>query len=165
MGIRTAARGWSRVQPTALLASLAVAFVAAGCSSSGPQQPAPYRTEQQLSTVASASADTMDWKNMHAASVEDLIVGRFAGVEVIHLANGASAIQIRGVNTIMGNTEPLYVIDGTEVEAGPGGGLWGLNPEDIARIEVLKDAGATALYGIRGANGVILITTKRAQYR
>jgi TonB-dependent SusC/RagA subfamily outer membrane receptor len=62
----------------------------------------------------------------------------------------------------MGNTEPLVIIDGSPVLQGPGGGLSGLNPRDIASIEVVKDVSSLALYGVRGANGVILVKTKAA---
>ena len=59
----------------------------------------------------------------------------------------------------MGSSEPLYVIDGMPIHSSPGSALLGVNPSDIARIDILKDAGATAIYGSRGANGVVLITT------
>jgi TonB-dependent SusC/RagA subfamily outer membrane receptor len=61
-----------------------------------------------------------------------------------------------------GDDEPLLVIDGVPAQGAIGPALAGLAPRDVARIDVLKDAGSTAIYGIRGANGVILITTKRA---
>lgn len=114
--------------------------------------------------------------------VQSLIQGRIAGVTV--RANGAEpgsplSIRIRGANSLRGDNEPLYVIDGiivnssTEDAADPlqGGssflsaqnGLTGLNPQDIESIEILKDASATAIYGSRGANGVILITTKQGE--
>lgn len=159
--------GLSRLHGSALGTVLVASFVMSACAPGrGPQGPAPfdpYHTGEHLETMATQSADTADWQHMHAGRVEELIAGRFAGVEVVRMANGSSEIHIRGINTIIGNTEPLYVIDGLEVSAGPGGALMGLNPSDIARIDVLKDAGATAIYGIRGANGVILITTKRAR--
>jgi TonB-dependent SusC/RagA subfamily outer membrane receptor len=61
---------------------------------------------------------------------------------------------------VLGSSDPLYIIDGTKVQSGPGGLLF-LDPQEIARIEVLKDIGSTSLYGSEGANGVIIITTKR----
>ncbi len=161
--------GLSRLHGSALGTALVAAFVMSACAPGsrskleGPAPFDPYHTGEHLQTTATQSADTSDWQHMHAGRVEDLIAGRFAGVEVVRMANGSSEIHIRGINTIIGNTEPLYVIDGMEISAGPGGALMGLNPQDIARIDVLKDAGATAIYGIRGANGVILITTKRAR--
>jgi TonB-dependent SusC/RagA subfamily outer membrane receptor len=69
------------------------------------------------------------------------------------------------VNSFYGSSEPLYVIDGTPVQTTSDQGLAFLNPADIAQIEVLKDAAQTALYGVQGANGVVLITTKTAKKR
>ena len=86
--------------------------------------------------------------------------GSAAGV-VVQSQDGApdanSAIQIRGVATIIGDSKPLYVIDGVVV----GNNANFLNPSDVENIEILKDASATAIYGSRGANGVILVTTKK----
>src|SRR5205814_6693821 len=70
------------------------------------------------------------------------------------------AVRIRGNSSINGNLEPLYVIDGLVIQPGPGGALVGINPHDIASIEVLKDAASLSYYGVRAANGVILIKTK-----
>jgi TonB-dependent SusC/RagA subfamily outer membrane receptor len=92
--------------------------------------------------------------------MEELFVGRFPGVEVFRAPNGGISIRIRGQNTLSGSTEPLYIIDGSRVQSGAGGLLF-LDPQDIARIEVLKDIGSTSIYGSEGANGVIIITTKR----
>lgn len=89
--------------------------------------------------------------------VEELFAGRFPGVRVFRLANGALSFEIRGRSTIHGSTQPLFVIDGVIVDAE--NGLIFLNPSEIQRIEVLKDVGSTAIYGVRGANGVVLITT------
>ncbi len=112
--------------------------------------------------------------------VQSLIQGRAAGVYVQSSGNellAPNSIRIRGGNSLRGDNEPLYVVDGiiitsaTEDAADPlsGGssylspqsGLSGINPQDIESIEILKDASATAIYGSRGANGVILITTKK----
>jgi TonB-dependent outer membrane receptor, SusC/RagA subfamily, signature region len=91
-----------------------------------------------------------------------MFVGKFPGLEVIRLPSGGITFRIRGVGTILGSAEPLIILDGMELLNG-GGGLLFLNPDDIAKIEVLKDVGSTGAYGVRGANGVILITTKRPQ--
>jgi TonB-linked SusC/RagA family outer membrane protein len=114
-------------------------------------------------------------------SVDQLLQGRAAGVQVIQ--NGGSpgsnvSVKIRGTNSLRGNNEPLYVIDGVIISSagedvlsiglGNGGqetqnGLNGINPRDIESIQVLKDASATAIYGSRGANGVVMITTKKGK--
>ena len=77
------------------------------------------------------------------------------------MASGGISIRIRGTNTLLGTTEPLYIIDGARVQSGPGGLLF-LDPAEIKNIEVLKDIGSTAIYGSDGANGVVIITTKRS---
>lgn len=96
------------------------------------------------------------------ASVDQAIQGRIPGVQVTQTSaepGGGFSIRIRGTNSITAGNEPLYVIDGL-----PGANpLNSLNPADIESIEVLKDASATAIYGARGSNGVILITTKQGQ--
>ena len=113
-----------------------------------------------------------------AATVDQLLQGRAAGVQVTQNAanpNSGVSVRIRGTNSLRGNNEPLYVIDGVIISSAgedvgavggnntgqdPQSGLNGINPRDIERIEILKDASATAIYGSRGANGVVLITTK-----
>jgi len=94
-------------------------------------------------------------------SIEQLLMGRFPGVEVTRTPNGGISVRIRGTTSFLGNNEPLYVLDGIPMEPGPGGSLTWINPYDIASIEVLKNAAETAIYGMRGANGVIVITTRR----
>jgi len=91
--------------------------------------------------------------------VEELFVGRFPGVEVFS-APGGMQVRIRGASSVLGNSEPLYVVDDIPLAAGTGG-LLAINPRDVARIEVLKDAASTAEYGLRGGNGVIRVTTRR----
>lgn len=115
--------------------------------------------EQTGGAVQSATAEELS--NVKATQVEGLLEGRFPGVHVIRTPGGGFSIRIRGVSTFLGETEPLYVVDGMPVNVEPGRGLDWLSPAEIARIDVLKDAAETAMYGVRGANGVILITTKR----
>jgi TonB-dependent SusC/RagA subfamily outer membrane receptor len=89
-----------------------------------------------------------------------MLMDRFPGVEVRRTANGGVSIRIRGPASFYGNTEPLLVVDGTPIVQGSSGFSW-LNPHDIATITVLKNPTDTAIYGLRGANGVIVITTMR----
>ncbi len=92
-------------------------------------------------------------------SVSDILQGRSSGVEVTTVSGmpGASAkVRIRGTTSINKSSDPLYVIDGIISSSG----LDGLNPQDIQSMEILKDASSTAVYGSRGANGVVLVTTK-----
>lgn len=102
------------------------------------------------------AAETL--KKMPATQVADLLQGRIAGLSIVNSSGAAGAaptLRVRGVNSIKADGGPLVVIDGF-----PGGNLSAINPADIKSIEVLKDASSTAIYGSRGANGVILITTK-----
>ena len=109
------------------------------------------------------------------ASIENLLQGQVAGIVVTESAEpgGGVGVSIRGTNSILGGTQPLYVLDGIPISPisdaqgnGNSGGTQSsmsfINPNDIEKIEVLKDAAATAVYGARGANGVILITSKSA---
>ena len=109
------------------------------------------------------------------ASLENLLQGQVAGIVVTESAEpgGGVGVSIRGTNSILGGTQPLYVLDGIPISPisdaqgnGNSGGTQSsmsfINPNDIEKIEVLKDAAATAVYGARGANGVILITSKSA---
>lgn len=97
--------------------------------------------------------------------IEEALSGRFPGVEVNRTADGGIAVRIRGGSSLMGNNEPLYVIDGMEITPGPNGALAGINPYDIDSIEVLKDATSTAMYGSRGSNGVVIIKMKKPPAR
>ncbi|WP_320934899.1 TonB-dependent receptor [Bacteroides nordii] len=100
-------------------------------------------------------------KSAPSADITSALQGRLAGVSIMSSSGqpGSSAtIRIRGTNSIKGDSGPLVVIDGFI-----GGSLSSLNPSDIASIEVLKDASATAVYGSRGANGVILVTTRNPE--
>lgn len=97
--------------------------------------------------------------------IEQQLMSKVPGVEVVRTSGGDVAIRIRGGSSVFGNNEPLYIVDGIAVQAGPEGGLPGINPYDIASIEVLKDAASTTMYGSRGANGVIVIKTKQANHR
>ena len=120
-----------------------------GSGNAAPQSPPP---------ASSVTAD--DIENAPGESIEEVLQGRIAGVTVTRTADGGIAVRIRGQTSIMGSNEPLYVLDGVPIQAGPNGSLAGLNPRDIESIEVLKDAVSTAMYGGRGANGVIVIKTK-----
>lgn len=108
---------------------------------------------------AITSLKTDEIKAGVVTSTAQLLKGRAAGVQVKQNSTepgGGISIRVRGASSISSNNEPLYVIDGFQTEIGNQ-----INPEDIQSIEILKDAAATAIYGARGANGVVLITTKK----
>jgi TonB-dependent SusC/RagA subfamily outer membrane receptor len=118
--------------------------------------PPPRSTSSPNSTVTSE-----DIARAPGQSVEQVLMGRFPGVEVTRTPDGGFAVRIRGGSSIRSGNTPLYVLDGVVIDPGPNGYLTGLNPNDIESIEVLKEPAETALYGLRGANGVIIIKTKR----
>jgi TonB-dependent SusC/RagA subfamily outer membrane receptor len=95
------------------------------------------------------------------APIEQVLEAKIPGIQVSRATTGGVVIRIRGASSFYGSNQPLYVIDGTPMEPGPGGALIGVNPYDIDTIRVLKDPVDTGIYGVRGSNGVIVITTKR----
>ena len=109
-------------------------------------------------------------KKSVVTSVDQVLQGRAAGVQVqanSGMPGGSSSIRIRGINSLNASNEPIFVIDGVIIDGSTGSGsdnaLASINPSDIVSMDVLKDASATAIYGARAANGVIMITTKRGQ--
>ncbi|HEV7586539.1 MAG TPA: TonB-dependent receptor plug domain-containing protein [Longimicrobium sp.] len=141
---------------------LVVTLSAAACRTSGEAKPDPGPS-MPPPAVAAAPAGVVtdeDVQDMKVMNVEEMLRGRIAGVEVLTLPSGGISVRIRGRTSVNSGTEPLYVVDGMPVRAEAEGALTWLNPRDVQRIEVLKDPGSTAFWGSRGANGVIVITTK-----
>jgi len=136
-----------------------------------------YGVQRKRDLVGSiAKIDSKDLKDVVGSSFENNLQGKVAGVQLTQtsgVAGAGSVIRIRGVSSISGNGDPLIVVDGIPITQnnflfGENNGqnnnpLNSLNPNDIASVEILKDASAAAIYGSRAANGVILITTKRAE--
>jgi TonB-linked SusC/RagA family outer membrane protein len=142
-----------------------------------------YGSQKKSDKTGSVSSikETENMKKQYN-TVDGLLQGRISGIQVSSMGGqpgGGISVKIRGINSLRGNNEPLYVIDGVVISSAgedtgsafsdgneastPSNGLAGINPRDIESMEVLKDASATALYGSRGANGVILITTKQGK--
>ncbi|HET8655809.1 MAG TPA: TonB-dependent receptor plug domain-containing protein [Longimicrobiaceae bacterium] len=154
-------------RPRALLSAGLVVLGAVSCqpvrSSPAPKEEVNvgYGTQERGKvTGAVQSLTAEDLHNQRYARVEEMLEGRIAGLQVIRTPGGGLALRLRGVASIVGATEPLLVVDGVPV-LDAGMALLSLNPDDIARVDVLKDAGSAAIYGSRGGDGVILITTKR----
>lgn len=139
-----------------------------------------YGTMKKSDVTGSiSSVDIGNVSDNPVASVDQLLKGRSAGVYASTMSSepgGTTNVVIRGASSLSGNNQPLYVIDGIPVDAvtdvpnpfgdnyqAPTNALSMLNPQDIESMEVLKDASATAIYGSRGANGVVLITTKNGK--
>lgn len=118
-----------------------------------------YGTVRKADLVgAVAVMDNKQFKDQPITQVSDALQGRVAGVQVLSdgTPGGDIKIRVRGSSSINKSNEPLYVVDGIVRESG----LEGINPEDIQSLQVLKDASSTAIYGARGANGVVLVQTK-----
>ena len=142
-----------------------------------------YGTQKKSDLTGSVSSLKSEDLNPGAnASVDQMMLGRAAGVQINQASSapgGGLSIRIRGASSLNASNEPLYVIDGFPIDNSPnlasGGAaevsenrspnnpLNSLNPADIQSIEILKDASATAIYGSRGANGVVMITTKKGR--
>lgn len=133
-----------------------------------------YGTQRKSDiSTAIASVNMEDIAKSGASQAIQALQGKVSGLQVMpvdgSLAGGVS-FRMRGVNSVTGGTQPLFVIDGVAMPVSEPGSsdiannpLMGLNPSDIASIEVLKDAAAAAIYGAKGSNGVVLITTRRGE--
>ena len=135
-----------------------------------------YSTTKRLNTGSVSKINAEDISQQPVSNVLSAMEGRMPGVFIAQssgVAGAAISLQIRGRNSIRSGNDPLYLVDGvpyTSTQLGSsqsaiiegGSPLSNINPSDIESVEVLKDADATAIYGSRGANGVILITTKKA---
>lgn len=144
-----------------------------------------YGSMKRSDLTGSVSSVRVDEDNAaRSTTMDQLIRGRVSGVQVMSNSgapDGGINIRVRGLSSFNGSTEPLYVVDGVIINAASGSeasltnagaeggtseetnGMNGINPQDIASIEILKDASATAIFGSQGANGVVLITTKSAK--
>ena len=126
---------------------------------------ASTRTKDSSPAPNGYAGDTSSIANGDGKTIENMFAGRFPGVTVTPAPGGGLSIRIRGgSNSFYGSEEPLYVLDDIPLPSGSGGIVF-VNPYDIKRIEVLKNPADIAVYGIRGGNGVIKITTKRQQGR
>ena len=122
-----------------------------------------YGTQKKSQTTGAISSVTSkEIAELPVTNARQALQGRAAGVDVIQSGSqpgGGVTVRIRGRRSINASNDPLYVVDGIPLA----GGIDDINPQDIASLEVLKDASATAIYGSRGANGVVLVTTKRGK--
>ena len=138
------------------LSILSVAALAA-CAGS---KPATNGAPRPMTSTSDKTIEIDHSKHAYT-SFEELFEARAPGVQVIR-QNGTFALRIRGLSSPVGNLDPLIVIDGHASDLPGTRALEGLNPNDVERIEVLKDAASTSFYGVRGGSGVIIIRTKRA---
>ncbi|MBT8325347.1 MAG: SusC/RagA family TonB-linked outer membrane protein, partial [Winogradskyella sp.] len=130
-------------------------------------------TSKRKSTGNIASVTSEDIAEVPVSNFQNTLVGKLAGVQITQVNGKAESgvkIRVRGVATVNGSQDPLYVVDGipitnldNNINDSPINPLIGINPNDIQSIQILKDASAAAIYGSRGTNGVVLITTKQGR--
>ena len=159
----------------AICCGFAVALVT-GCGPTGTRRtevPTPddqisigYGTQNKRDATTAVTSLSPTEADARVTRIEYLLQARVPGLEVMPLGDGTYTLRIRGRHSMLGQSvddEPLLVIDDIPVPRGSlGSALAGMAPRDVGRIDVLKDAAAASIYGSRGANGVIIITTKRA---
>ncbi|HKW49612.1 MAG TPA: TonB-dependent receptor plug domain-containing protein [Gemmatimonadaceae bacterium] len=138
------------------IVAILLAGLLAGCSHNG----APATKPPPPSGDATVSGQEI--RPAPDQPIEKVLQGRVSGVDVSQSPDGGIIVRIRGASSAYNNAEPLYVVDGQVIQAGPSGSLSGINPYDIESIKVLKDPASLTMYGSRAANGVIVIKTKKA---
>ena len=162
----------SAVLAGALVGALAALAVLTGCGSGAQAntvrftpEPAPEPGASRTSGVTAVSGD--DMKQVGVQRIEEYLNGRVPGLQVIRNESGQMSIRIRGTASLgRSDEEPLVIVDGIPTPQGMNTEvLRMLDPREVHRVEVLKDASATAMYGSRGANGVLVIRTRSAARR
>ncbi len=142
-----------------------------GCTRAGyepPQQPSPdsisigYGTRTRSEVTGAVQTLKADARTGRYATIADMLQARVAGLQVMQTPDGQISLRLRGGSSLAGENQPLLVIDGQLISAGGvGSALKAILPSEVERIDVIKDAGSAAIYGVRGSNGVIAIHTKR----
>jgi TonB-dependent SusC/RagA subfamily outer membrane receptor len=145
--------------PARVLPSLAIVAVVLACArgtGATPSEPAPKAAPPP---PAGSTVSSDEQARAQPSSIEQMLVGRIAGVTVTAAPGGGIVVRMGGPTSFYANQDPLFVVDGVPVVANRGTLNW-INPRDIESITALKDPSQTAIYGVRGANGVIVIKTK-----
>jgi TonB-dependent SusC/RagA subfamily outer membrane receptor len=156
--------GWGLCAGAVLLLATACAHSRSAPPADGPQAAAEDSVYigygSQARSESAGSVSTLSGNDLTQGSYHRIeeILSRVPGVQVDRAAGGGYTIRIRGTRSLLSNNDPIVVVDGIIRDVGV---LESIPPDDVARIDVLKDASTQAMYGSRGANGVIVITTKR----
>ena len=157
---RSIPRSGGRLPLLPVLCAAALFALLPGCAR-GPATTAasPEAAPEESETAADLTSNKVSRRPNE--KIADLLETRTPGVRVRVNPDGSLSGQIHGPNSFMAGNTPLYVVDGSPVRMGPNGTLRGISPHEIESIEVLKFPPETSLYGVQGANGVVVITTLR----
>jgi TonB-dependent SusC/RagA subfamily outer membrane receptor len=136
-----------------VVAGFALVRLAAGCASS--------QSARAGAPGAAPSVTSKDIEQNPGVPVEKILEAKAPGLSARRTTDGGIVLEIRGSSSFMSGSAPLYIVDGNPMQPSATGALPGLNPYDIDTIKVLKNPEDTGIYGVRGGNGVIVITTKR----
>ena len=141
---------------------LALLLGVAACSHSNSNNASQAPAPAYAAAIPHAILTAEDIEEARGRPLEQLLMDRFPGVVAKRTADGGISISIHGPSSFKSNGEPLYVLDGIElpVPGGDGATLRAINPYDLESIEIVKDPVGMAQYGVRGANGVVIIKTK-----
>ena len=142
---------------TKVIRALVPLFLVVACSK---------RTAQQQTADPARPPGTVltadDIRRSPGQSLEQLLLARVPGLILTRASDGHTVLHLRGTTTILGDDEPLFVVNDIPLGPNAWGNLTAIDPHDIETVQVLRDAASTAAYGIRGANGVIIIRTKQS---
>jgi|SRR2546422_7299992 len=145
------------VPPSFLL--LAGLLASAACAHRGSANDLNLAPDSVASPPGASTVSSDEQARQPATSLDQLLAGRISGVMVTAAPGGGIVVRIGGPKSFYANEDPLFVVDGVPI-TGTNGTLSWLNPHDVESITVLKDPSTTAIYGVRGANGVVIIKTK-----
>ncbi len=154
-----------RIPAVTVAVTLSLSLLSACGHAGGPPGPStPSGRDMGLGGVATGAVDSLqpsDSGGRHVTDVAEMLRGRVPGLEVVRGTDGDISLRIRGGDSILSEGEPLIILDDAPVSEGSVSMvLRGLNPNEVASIQVLKDVASTAVYGTRGAHGVIIIRMK-----
>jgi len=158
-------RSWQELSGRAALAFTLLAGLVVGFASGCAQQSTTNEADSQVAPQeepARPSTGSQEVQKRPRESLQALLEGRTSGVEVSLNADGSIAVRIRGASSFYGGSQPLYILDGVPIRVEPGGTVGGISPYEIESIRVLKGPPETTIYGVRGANGVIIIKTRNS---
>lgn len=127
-------------------------------------RPATAQQTRDVSLPRATVIDSAALQEQPDESIAEIIATRVPGTQLVRDANGALSLRLRGEGSFYSDGRPLVVVDGVELDPAQSSLLTTINPHDVATIQVLKDPSQLSLYGIRGSNGVIVITTKRGRH-